>query len=96
MKALWAIIVASHFSLLVANASAFCALPYWVLFRGGPWFVAVPLMHWQVWAVGHCCVLTDAENYCRRACGWPEIPGFIEHYLVGVARKAIKSRKDDK
>jgi hypothetical protein len=30
------------------------------------------------------CVLTDLENKLRKRMGWPEIPGFIEHYLGRV------------
>lgn len=84
MKVLLVIVVGLHFALLGANGVALCALPYAVLSGRHDWMLVVPLLHWLIWsASGHRCVLTDAENYCRRRLGLAEIAGFIEHYVLG-------------
>lgn len=80
------LIVGGHWLLLATNFAVAGLLVWWGVhgMYVPAWAAAVPVIHFEILAFyGHQCPLTVAENAIRRRLGWPEISGFIEHYVRG-------------
>ena len=84
------IVIVVHFILCAAFATAFFCLPF-----STEWYVAVPIMSFQVFFVTNRfrCIITDAENYLRAKLGMRKIGGFVGHYCYKPLKKLVLPQK---
>lgn len=87
-QALLYFVIAFHMFVIFVNIGAFFLLPFlypvWVWMPVNSFILTVTFTR-------EVCPLTRLENYLRTSLGMSRIGGFIGHYMVKPARRAIKT-----
>lgn len=87
------LLIVVHLLLVFANIASLFILPF-----AAPFYISLPVCSLLVNFMFNqsVCPLTKLENRLRRMVGWPEIRGFVGHYLVKPAMKIYVKVKHER